>query len=110
MFRREIFTTRGPLIVGALAAVCVHPGFRGRGWGADVVRAAWKYLPDIGAEASLFQTGVPEFYEKLGARLIHNRFVDVSGPTRPFWDKCAMVYPATFAWPDGDIDLNGPGY
>lgn len=74
IFRREIITTRGPLTIGALAAVCVHPDYRGRGWGADVVRAAFAYLPEMNVEVALFQTGVPQFYEKLGCRLIDNRF------------------------------------
>ena len=114
LFRREIFTQSGPLYVGALAAVCVHPDSRGCGWGADVVRAAFDYLPELGVEVSLFQTGVQAFYEKLGARRIANRFFDGTradgSKSNPFWDTCAMIYPASFAWPDGDIDLNGAGY
>jgi predicted N-acetyltransferase YhbS len=64
--------------VGALAAVCVHPDNRGRGWGAAVVRAAFDFLPEMGASIALFQTGVPRFYEKLSARQIANRFYDGS--------------------------------
>ncbi|MBC8101045.1 MAG: GNAT family N-acetyltransferase [Cytophagales bacterium] len=113
IFRREVSTLQGALMVGALATVCVHPGHRGQGWGADVVRAAFDYLPRLGAEVSLFQTGVPRFYEKLGARLVTNRFVNGKNPddlNNPFWDTCEMIYPAAFDWPDGQIDLNGPGY
>ena len=110
IFNREIFTAQGPMNVGALAAVCVHPDFRGRGWGESVVRAAFDFLPELGAEVSLFQTGVPSFYEKLGGRLVLNRFFNGDHPDNPFWDVCEMIYPASFPWPDGDIDLNGPGY
>jgi predicted N-acetyltransferase YhbS len=110
IFRREIFTSQGPLLVGALAMVCVHPDYRGRGWGAAVVRAAFDFLPELSTQVALFQTGVPQFYEKLGSRIIHNRFFNSDKPGNPFWDKCEMIYPAAFAWPEGDIDLNGPGY
>lgn len=114
IFRREIFTSQGLLMVGALASVCVHPDYRGRGWGADVVRAAFDYLPELGVEVSLFQTGVPGFYEKLGSRVVTNRFFDGTRADglreNPFWETCQMIYPASFAWPDGEIDLNGAGY
>lgn len=110
IFRRDIITVNGPLGVGALATVCVDSEYRGRGWGADVVRAAFQYLPELGVEVSLFQTGVQAFYEKLGGRLVTNRFVNGDNPNNPFWDTCEMIYPATFDWPDGQIDLNGPGY
>jgi predicted N-acetyltransferase YhbS len=114
IFPRKIITTRGPLLVGALAAVCVHPAQRKRGYGADVVRAAFDYLPELGAEVSLYQTGVPGFYEKLGARVIDNFIFDGTrtdgAKENPFWDVYAMIYPANFDWPEGEIDLNGPGY
>ena len=114
IFRREIFTAQGPQVVGALAGVCVHPDYRGRGWGADVVRAAFDYLPELGVEVSLFQTGVPSFYEKLGARLVTNSFFDGTRADgikeNPFWEPYAMIYPASVSWPDGEIDLNGAGY
>jgi GNAT superfamily N-acetyltransferase len=114
IFQREIITWQGPMNVGALASVCVHPDYRGRGWGIDVARAAFDYLPELGVEVSLFQTGVPRFYEKLGARLITNPIFDGTRTDGfrgdPFRDDYKMIYPAAFAWPLGDIDLNGPGY
>ena len=110
IFPRQIFTSQGAFNVGALASVCVHPDYRGRGWGADVVRAALDYLPEIKLEIALFQTGVPQFYEKLGCRLIENRFHNNGDYDDVFWDDCAMIYPANSAWPDGEINLNGSGY
>ncbi|BCM90931.1 hypothetical protein IAD21_02794 [Abditibacteriota bacterium] len=107
---REIFTARGPLRVGALAGVCVHPDYRGRGWGRDVVRAAFNFLPQLSVEVSLFQTPVPDFYARLGARLVSNRFYNGSNPDDPFHDPHKMIFPAEFDWPEGDIDLGGPGY
>ena len=114
IFVREIFTKDGPLRVGALAGVCVDPDYRGRGWGADVVRAALDYLPELGVSASLFQTDVPGFYEKLGCRTVTNRCFDGTRPDGsledPFWSAYLMVFPADYAWPEGEIDINGPGY
>jgi predicted N-acetyltransferase YhbS len=110
LFRREVLTSQGPLAVGALAQVCVHPNYRGRGWGEAVVRAAFDFLPELGARVSLFQTGVSSFYEKLGARVVTNRFLNGDNAANPFWDTCEMIFPTSFAWPEGPIDLNGPGY
>lgn len=114
IFRREIKTERGTLPVGALAGVCVHPDQRGHGYGAEVVRHAFQALPELGVDVSLFQTEVPEFYEKLGARRVTNHFFDSTRTDgkreNPFWGTCEMIYPASFSWPEGEIDLNGPGY
>ena len=110
LFRRGISTAQGPLAVGALASVCVHPAYRGRGWGAEVVRAAFDYLPEMHLDVALFQTGVPQFYEKLGCRMVENRFHNGGDYEDAFWDEYKMIYPVDFAWPDGEIDLNGPGY
>ena len=114
VFVREIITGEGPRRVGALAGVCVDPDCRGRGWGADVVRAALDYLPQLGVSVCLFQTDVPGFYEKLGCRIVTNTFFDGTRPDGsrddPFWSAYQMVFPAHFDWPDGEIDINGPGY
>lgn len=114
IFRREIKIAQGILPAGALAGVCVHPEQRGHGYGAEVVRTAFKLLPEINSEVSLFQTGVPQFYQKLGARLIQNPLFDGTREDgkreNPFWEPNAMIYPATFHWPEGEIDLNGPGF
>lgn len=110
IFVREVFTARGTIPVGALGGVCVHPDYRGRGWGRDVAQAAFDFLPQLGVEVSLFQTPVPDFYARLGARLVSNRFHNGSNPADPFMDVYKMILPASFDWPEGDIDINGPGY
>ncbi len=100
----------------ALAGVCTLPEYRGRGFAGLAVR---KLLEDVDRgkfEAGLWQTGVPGFYEKLGARLIHNRFRNSLHPSdtdkNPFWDPFAILYPATLSdWPEGaTVDLLGIGY
>jgi GNAT superfamily N-acetyltransferase len=112
---RTIGTTQGDIKIAALAGVCTDPDERGRGLGAAVVRAVFD-LVDHGPYAhSLFQTShkVRPFYEKLGACLVTNRIVNSLGeePTKsPFWDEIVMRYPAVKPWPEGDIDLRGPGY
>jgi predicted N-acetyltransferase YhbS len=118
VFKRTIATARGPLDVMALAAVCAAPERRGEGLGRAVVAEAFKEV-DAGAYlVSLFQTGVPGFYEKLGARLVDNSFTNSRHvPTdrhgsadAPWWEPFVMIYPANYDWPAGGIDLLGAGY
>ena len=96
-----------------LAGVKTHPDFRLQGLGARVVRATLAYVDDGTFPLSLFQTNVPGFYEKLGARLVDNRFVNslAADPQgRPWWSGHTMIYPAGADWPDGEIDLVGPAW
>lgn len=116
-FAREIQTGRGALRVMALAGVCCTPEWRGQGWGAAVVRAAFAEVDRGAFGLSLFQTGVPDFYRKIGAREVNNRFVnsrwregDRGAVDAPWWDSHVMIYPAAFPWPTGEIDLLGTGY
>ena len=119
---REVRTPTGSLIVMALAGVYSAPERRGEGLGRLVVRATFDEV-DRGAYAvSLFQTGVPGFYDRLGARTVGNPFVNSRyvPPTdgrkprgsaeQPWWNPFVMIYPATFPWPAGTVDLLGPGY
>lgn len=117
VFPRQIRTTQGPLRVMALAGVCTAPERRGQGLGAAVVRAAFDLVDSGMFSVSLFQTPVIEFYAKLGARKVTNRFVnslwkpgDPHSATHPWWDPDVMIYPASAEWPEGEIDLLGAGY
>lgn len=113
MLPRRIATETGSLVVGALAGVLCDPDHRGRGYGTAVVRAAFGRIDDGAFDCAFFQTAVPGFYEKLGARRVHNRLVNSRAThphARPFWEDFAMVYPADFPWPDGTIDTLGPGW
>jgi GNAT superfamily N-acetyltransferase len=110
---REVLTRRGPLAVLALAGVLSHPQRRGEGLGAAVVRACFGLVDDGSFGCSFFQTGVPEFYDRLGGRVVDNPLINSLSPDpqeRPFWDKVAMIYPASFDWPAGPIDTQGPGW
>lgn len=115
-FTREIrFEDSGQsLTVLALAGVCSHPESRGLGLGAQVVKSAFARLGAEAIELSLFQTGVPNFYRKLGSRVVENAFfnslseVDVNAS--PWWDERVMIHPASARWPHGRVDLRGPGY
>jgi predicted N-acetyltransferase YhbS len=97
--------------------VCSAPEQRGRGLGAAVVRTAFAEV-DEGREAvSLFQTNVPGFYATLGARSVGNVFVnprhrsgEKGSVAQPWWNTHVMIYPAAYRWPDGEVDLGGPGY
>jgi len=76
------------------------------------MRETFKLVDSGEFSCSLFQTCVPSFYERLGARVITNRIVNSLGAdpeARPFWDPTIMVYPKTYDWPEGTIDLLGRG-
>lgn len=110
---RRIQTERGPMDLLGLAGVKTHPDYRGQGFGRAVVRAALGYVDNGTFAVSLFQTGVPGFYEKLSCRRVENTFVNSHAPrpaTCPWWEAHVMIYPAAFDWPPGRIDLLGPGW
>lgn len=112
-FSRLIRRPDGEREVLALASVCVDPDHRGTGLGAQIVRLAFSAVDNGRFEMSLFQTGVPEFYRKLGARTVDNRFWNsASGDAseNPWWDPNVMIYPASVDWPKGPVDLKGPAY
>ena len=53
------------------------------------------------------------FYEKLGACVIENAIINslAENPKEsPFKDSVIMRYPSSGEWPEGEIDLRGPGY
>ncbi|MEM8494724.1 MAG: GNAT family N-acetyltransferase [Planctomycetota bacterium] len=100
-----------------LAGVVSEPAIRGRGLGAAVIRDAFARLEEEGLKHCLFQTGrARPLYERLGATLVTNGFVNGCAATRekmearPWDDDWVMRYPASSAWFEGVIDLNGPGY
>lgn len=116
-FKRIVHTERGELPVLALACVCTLPECRGMGLGKRTVETILKKVDDGLFPLALWQTGVPEFYMKMGAVKVLNRFVNRRHPQHPdrnpFWDVHQMVYApggGLGVWPDGTIDLNGLGY
>jgi GNAT superfamily N-acetyltransferase len=115
MLPRWVGTSRGEIIVGGLSRVCTSPSARGRGFGEQVVRAAFDLVDSGVFEFSLFQVNrrVRSFYERFGAVVVENRIVDSSASdpqANPFWDDLVMRYPADGNWPAGTIDLGGPGW
>jgi len=102
------------MMVLALAGVAADPGQRGLGCGAAVARSAFERVDGGEFPISLFQTGIPEFYAKLGARIVDNPFGNShheSDPNaRPWWDPTVMIYPAEGPWRQGSVDLQGPAY
>lgn len=97
----------------ALAAVCTDASRRGEGLGVAVVEASFQQINDQ-RPVTLFQTGVPKFYEKFGGRIVKNQFVNLlhedNPEANPWWDVEVMIVPGSFDWPSGKIDLNGAGY
>lgn len=112
---RVIGTATGNLTIAGLARVCTAPNQRGRGLGEAVVKPAFALVDEGDFPFSLFQTSpqVRPFYEKLGACVVENEIINSLGDdlhVSPFWDRIVMRYPRTGAWPEGQIDLRGPGY
>ncbi len=111
---RTIGTKIGDLVIAGLARVCSDPDYRGQGLGELVVKEVFKLVDDGTFPFSLFQTNsrVQPFYEKLGACVVQNRILNTLTQDLhpPFWDELVMRYPKDRDWPDGDIDLQGPGY
>jgi predicted N-acetyltransferase YhbS len=110
-----IGTSEGDLTVLGLAHVATDPDVRGRKLGQTVVRAVFDLVDHGPYPHALFQTSnsVQAFYEKLGAGLVTNRVINslADDPNaNPFWDDVVMRYPAVKHWPEGTIDLRGPGW
>ncbi len=112
---RTIGTGAGDLTVVGLAQVCTDSAERGKGYGQAVTRAVFDLVDHGPFPHSLFQTSISTrvFYEKLGAGVVTNRFINSleDDPLKnPFWDEVVMRYPAVKQWPAGEIDLRGPGW
>jgi predicted N-acetyltransferase YhbS len=114
VFPRKIITAKGELRIMALASVCVLEEKRGEGYGRLIVERVFRLLDESEFPLTLFQTGVPGFYRKLGAKNISNTFYNsqnLSNPaSNPWWEKIIMIYPGSYDFPQGKIDLNGFGY
>ncbi len=111
---RTVHTSSSGLDLLTLAGVVSSPSLRGRGFGKAVILDAFARLEEEGLSHCLFQTGAARgLYEKLGATLVNNLFVDRTAQdpeANPWFDDWVMRYPSESPWPDGLIDLNGPGY
>ncbi len=113
VFAREIDVAGRRYTAAALGGVCTYEQYRGKGYAAEVVRAIFQLVDRGDFELCLFQTGIPPFYEKLGCRLISNRIINslAKDPAKyPLWEENVMIYPRSLTWPDGTLDLLGPGY
>ena len=115
-FARRIAIGDQRLLIQALAKVTSASDRRGEGLGALVVQACFDLVDQGQFEHSFFQTSfeVEPFYKQLGCCRVESRVVNSLNhedpDANPFWDRIAMRYPASAPWPDGVIDLLGPGY
>lgn len=111
---RKVGTTAGDLDLAGLARVCTDPDYRGHGLGELVVKAIFKAVDEGAFPFAFFQTNsrIQPFYEKLGACLATNPVINSQSQDLhdPFWDEIKMRYPKDSNWPEGQIDLRGPGY
>jgi len=98
------------LSVLALASVCSDPELRGGGWGHLVTEAALKRT-ETEELTALFQSGVPEFYERFGSRVITNDVFTSAPGAKAFTDEVVMIHPGTAAWDDAArVDLQTSGW
>ena len=111
IFKREIIIGDNRLNNMALTNVCVKKEYRGNGIGRQVVQNAFSFVDNSEFVCSVFQTRVPDFYLKLGAKIIHNEVINSQDlPENPFWDPFIIIYPGSFETSNGRIILNGKGY
>lgn len=105
--------TKSPVPIWALAGVCTHPELQGNGYGRQTVLKALDFAASRGRVCA-FQTDVPEFYAKLGCRLLNNPFCNSAEVSeerrRMWWCKAVMIHPAEADWPEGELDLNGSAF
>lgn len=113
-FERTVSAGNQMIKLMGLGSVCVSEDYRGKGLGADIIRICFGRVSHGEFPVCLFQTGVPDFYERLDCKEINNSFVnskDLNKPAKnPFWDKHIMIHPSRYDWPSGIIDLLGTGY
>ena len=109
-FVREISDRDGRRFpVLALASVCSDPDCRGQGLGQAVVRSAFARV-GRDAPVSFFQTDVPDFYARLGCRLVDNPLINSTSDAKPQWAAHLMIFPDGPDWPHGTLDLLGGGW
>jgi len=112
IFARDVLIDNKMIHTLALAQVCVVADARGNGYGKMIVKAAFEFVDNKQFACSFFQSQAPQFYEKLGAKIIQNRFYNtfVNTTGSPWWDPYVMLYPKEYPLPDSAIDLRGAGY
>lgn len=114
LFSREIRWEDGQMTIMALCGLCVAKEHRGKKLGKWLATEVFKYAAGGPYPVVLFQTGIPDFYEPLGAGIADNEFwnsrAGENTKASPWWDPYAMIFPASATWPKGRIDLNGPGF
>jgi predicted N-acetyltransferase YhbS len=103
----------GSLLVNnmALASVCVKTEYRKAGIGHTIIKKIFEFIDNKTFECSVFQTAVPEFYIKAGAKKIDNSIINSLNENKyPFWDPHVFIYPSSYLLSNEIIDLIGPGY
>lgn len=111
IFSREIKTDNKKINNMALASVCIKNEYRKKELGKLIVKAAFEFVDNKIFECSIFQTQAPQFYEKLGAKQIKNKFINsLNNNENPWWDPYIMLYPKEYEITEKEIDLLGKGY
>lgn len=70
IFRRTMLVRGEPVLAGGIGSVATHPEGRGSGIATALLRDAIEQMRREGMRVSYLFTGLPEFYERLGYRIV----------------------------------------
>jgi GNAT superfamily N-acetyltransferase len=105
--------TGGDLLVGGVAAVCVRPEFRGRGFARLMLAQVQPWLAQRGYEFGML-FGNRRVYSSSGYIVIDNplRYIDWESrqPKIEVLSNAMVRQLAAKPWPTGVIDLRGPTF
>lgn len=113
VFERRLSFAKDRITVGCLAGVCVAPAHRNNGIGTKISVEALRIATRANKRVALFQTNIPEFYKRLGCRIVSNEFIDSTREDRnrsPWWQPHVMIFPSKFNWPEDRVEMNGSGF
>lgn len=113
LHKKEIITESNKIIIGGIAEVCVHPEYRGNG----LVKLLLTHAHDFSIKEGFMFTmlfGDAKVYSSSGYKVIENKIKYLDHITK-LWKveniSDVMVKElATYMWPKGIIDLQGPTF
>ncbi len=112
VLNRTIYIGGQSLSIAGIGGVATHPEFQRRGFAANVLQAAAEQMRRLGGYdfAMLYcDLKLIPYYAKSGYRQALNRIYILQHGKQVLFEDHQMVLPLSGkAWPDGDVDVNGP--
>ncbi len=109
---RTILAGGQSLAIAGIGGVATHPDFQRRGFAGNLLQASAEEMRRLGRYdfAMLFcATKLIPYYAKSGFRQVNNPIYILQHGQRVLFEDHQMVLPLSGkAWPDGDVDVNGP--